>query len=43
MAQSFISRSRDGFMTGKVKASLIDAKDLFSNAIKVSTSNRRST
>ncbi len=40
MAQSFISRSRDGFLTSKVKASLIDAKDLFSNAIKVSTSNQ---
>ena len=40
MAQSFISRSRDCFLTSKVKASLIDAKDLFSNAIKVVTSNR---
>ena len=35
--RAFPSRSRDAFLTTKVKASLIDAKDLFSNSIKVVT------
>lgn len=36
--RSFGGRSSDTLITGKVKASFIDAKDLFSNAIKVVTS-----
>ena len=32
-----ISRSGDAFITAKVKASLIDAKDLFANSVKVVT------
>ena len=32
------NRSNDAFITTKVKASFIDAKDLFSNSIKVTTS-----
>jgi osmotically-inducible protein OsmY len=35
--RAFPSRSRDALLTTKVKASLIDAKDLFSNSIKVVT------
>lgn len=34
---SFKSRSSDSLITGKVKASFIDTKDLYSNAIKVVT------
>ena len=34
---SLTSRSNDSLLTGKVKASLIDAKDVSSNAIRVST------
>jgi osmotically-inducible protein OsmY len=37
LARSFVSRSRDGFITSKVKASFVDAKDLFANSIKVVT------
>lgn len=40
LARSFVSRSRDGFLTSKVKASFIDARDLFSNSIKVVTSHQ---
>ena len=40
MARSFISRSRDGLLTSKVKASFIDAKDVFSNSVKVVTSHQ---
>ncbi|HEX7441695.1 MAG TPA: BON domain-containing protein [Caldimonas sp.] len=36
--RSITGRSSDALITTKVKASLIDAKDLFSNAIKVVTS-----
>lgn len=36
--RSITGRSNDAFITTKVKASLIDAKDLFSNSIKVVTS-----
>lgn len=35
--RSFVGRSSDTLVTTKVKASFIDAKDLFSNAIKVVT------
>ena len=35
--REFPSRSRDALLTTKVKASLIDAKDLFANSIKVVT------
>ena len=31
------TRSNDAFITGKVKASLLDAQDLFANAVKVVT------
>jgi osmotically-inducible protein OsmY len=34
---SFTERSKDTYITTKVKASLVDAKDLFSNSIKVTT------
>jgi osmotically-inducible protein OsmY len=34
---SFTSRSNDTFITGKVKASFLDAKDVFGNAFKVVT------
>lgn len=34
---SFTSRSNDTLITGKVKASFVDAKDLYANAIKVVT------
>lgn len=39
-ARSIVSRSRDAFLTSKVKASFIDAKDLFSNALKVVTAHQ---
>ena len=39
LARSFISRSRDALLTSKVKASYIDAKDVFSNSIKVVTAH----
>ncbi len=34
---TFSERTKDAFVTAKVKASLIDAKDLFANSIKVVT------
>ena len=34
---TFAERTRDAFVTAKVKASLFDAKDLFANSIKVVT------
>lgn len=34
---SFTSRSNDALITGKVKASFVDTKELFANAFKVST------
>jgi len=34
---SFTERSKDTYVTTKVKASLVDAKDLFANSIKVTT------
>lgn len=34
---TFGERSKDTFLTTKVKASLVDAKDLFANSIKVTT------
>ncbi len=34
---SFTSRSNDTLITGKVKAAFVDAKDLYSNSIKVVT------
>lgn len=34
---SFTSRSNDTLITGKVKASFVDAKDLYANSIKVVT------
>ena len=37
MLSSFASRSSDTLITGKVKASFVDAKDLFANSIKVVT------
>jgi osmotically-inducible protein OsmY len=40
LARSVVSRSRDGFLTTKVKASLIDARDVFSNSVKVVTSHQ---
>ena len=40
LARSVVSRSRDAFLTTKVKASFIDARDLFSNSIKVVTSHQ---
>lgn len=36
---SFSQRSSDTLITGKVKASLVDAKDLYANAFKVITEN----
>lgn len=36
---SFSSRSNDSLITGKVKASFVDAKDLYANSIKVVTEN----
>lgn len=36
-ASSFTSRSNDSLITGMVKASFVDAKDLYANAIKVVT------
>ncbi|MDB5762186.1 MAG: hypothetical protein JWQ21_1181 [Herminiimonas sp.] len=36
-ASSFTSRSNDTLITGKVKASFVDAKDLYANSIKVVT------
>jgi osmotically-inducible protein OsmY len=36
-ASSLTSRSNDAFLSGKVKASLLDAKDLMANAFKVVT------
>jgi osmotically-inducible protein OsmY len=37
--RSMSGRSNDALLTSKVKASFIDTKDLFSNALKVVTSN----
>lgn len=37
LPSSIASRSNDSFITAKVKASFIDAKDVFGNAIKVVT------
>jgi len=37
MLSSFSSRSNDSLITGMVKASFVDAKDLYANAIKVVT------
>ncbi len=34
---SLTSRSNDAFITGKVKASLVDAQDIFANSFKVTT------
>lgn len=34
---SYTSRSSDSLITGKVKASFVDAKDVFANAFKVTT------
>ena len=34
---TFSERSKDAFVTAKVKASIVDAKDLFANSIKVVT------
>lgn len=34
---SLSSRSNDAFITGKVKASLLDAQDIFANSFKVTT------
>ena len=34
---TFTERSKDTYVTTKVKASLVDAKDLFANSIKVTT------
>jgi osmotically-inducible protein OsmY len=36
-ASGYTSRSNDSLITGKVKASFVDTKDLYSNAIKVVT------
>jgi len=36
-ASSFGSRSNDAFLTGKVKASMVDAKDIQANSFKVVT------
>ncbi|RZI87451.1 MAG: BON domain-containing protein, partial [Variovorax sp.] len=36
-ASTFPQRSNDTYITGKVKASLLDAKDIFANAFKVVT------
>lgn len=37
LVSSFASRSNDSLITGKVKASFVDAKDLYANSIKVVT------
>ena len=34
---SLSARSNDAFITGKVKASLLDAQDIFANSFKVTT------
>jgi osmotically-inducible protein OsmY len=34
---TFVERTKDVFVAGKVKASIVDAKDLFANSIKVVT------
>ena len=34
---TFTQRSSDAIVTGKVKANLVDAKDLFANAFKITT------
>jgi osmotically-inducible protein OsmY len=34
---NYTQRSSDTLVTGKVKASLLDAKDLFSNSFKITT------
>ncbi|WP_370262011.1 BON domain-containing protein [Limnobacter sp.] len=34
---SLTSRSNDAFITGKVKASLVDAQDIFANSFKITT------
>ncbi|MEP7057790.1 MAG: BON domain-containing protein [Caldimonas sp.] len=36
--RSFVNRSNDTLITAKVKASIVDAKDLFANSVKVVTS-----
>ncbi|NEX63876.1 BON domain-containing protein [Noviherbaspirillum galbum] len=36
-SSSFTSRSNDSLITGKVKATFVDAKDLYANSIKVVT------
>jgi osmotically-inducible protein OsmY len=36
-ASSFTSRSNDTLITGKVKASFVDSKELYANSVKVST------
>ena len=36
-SSSFPTRSNDTFITGKVKASLLDARDIFANSFKVTT------
>ena len=36
-ANTFSEKTKDAFVTAKVKASLVDAKDLFANSIKVVT------
>jgi osmotically-inducible protein OsmY len=36
-ATTFRERSNDAFITSKVKASIVDAKDLFANSIKIVT------
>jgi len=37
IASSLVSRSNDALLTSKVKATFVDAKDVFSNAFKVTT------
>lgn len=37
LASSLVSRSNDALLTSKVKATFVDAKDVFSNAFKVTT------
>ncbi len=39
-AATFMERSRDTLLTSEVKASIVDAKDLISNSIKVVTHRR---
>jgi osmotically-inducible protein OsmY len=36
-ASSFTSRSNDSLITGKVKASFVDSKELYANSVKVTT------